>query len=102
LQGTQQALRQGETGLSAMQVGMPRQGVMSQAGMQGQMGMGGFGGQRPLQQMPNQNIPEYARPYAQQLMGGMNQMSIGRPNTDFGPAPALTQEQQYQNYLSGM
>jgi hypothetical protein len=44
LLGTQQALRQGETGLSAMQAGMPRQGVMSQAGMQGQMGMGGMQG----------------------------------------------------------
>jgi hypothetical protein len=97
------------SGMGGMQGQMGMQGGMGNINMpstlqteQGAGSMLGFGGQRPLQQMPNQNIPEYARPYAQQLMGGMNQMSIGRPNTDFGPAPALTQEQQYQNYLSGM
>jgi hypothetical protein len=87
---------------------MGGQQMMAQAGMQGQMGMGGM---RP--QLSNEERQlRMTHPAYQGLpapknnggfgMGGMNQMSIGRPNTDFGPAPALTQEQQYQNYLSGM
>jgi hypothetical protein len=111
MQGARQMLqrfggRQGGQGIQGLMGGMqgqmPQQ-MQTQGGMQGQAfgalsqpgRMGGFGGQGSLQQMPNQNIPEYA----QQLMGDINQMSIGRPNTDFGPAPALTLDQQYQNYL---
>ena len=101
-----------------MQQNMHRQ----QAGMGGMQGQMGFGSQGSLQQMGGQGsmspqtfgalsnpggmnqIPAYARPYAQQMMGNQNfsQMSIGRPNTDSGPAPALSLDQQYQNYLGSM
>ena len=78
------------------------QGSLRQMGGQGSMSPQTFGALSNPGGMGQ--IPAYARPYAQQMMGNQNfsQMSIGRPNTDSGPAPALSLDQQYQNYLGSM